>query len=98
GRLLAIGCDQDELGDALPPIRTRNAEHIAAFFEPPPAASPLVGVGPADVHNRDPRDLPLVSGGADILGDGVLAVARGPRVVLCQLVPWQFAPHGPANV
>ena len=38
-----------------------KAEHIAAFFEPPPAGSPLAGVGPADVHNRDPRDLPLVT-------------------------------------
>jgi hypothetical protein len=98
GRLLAIGCDGDELGAVLPPIRTRKAEHIAAFFEPPTAASPLAGIGPADLHNRDPRELPLVTGGADVLGNGVLALARGPRVVLCQLAPWQFRPAGPANV
>jgi hypothetical protein len=98
GRLLAIGCDQDQLAAILPEVRTRKAEHIAAVFEPPPSASPLAGVGPADVHNRDPRDLPLVSGGADALGDGVLAVARDSHVVFCQLVPWQFAPDGPPNV
>jgi hypothetical protein len=82
----------------LPPIRTRKAEQIAAFFEPPPTASPLAGVGPADVHNRDPREVPLVTGGADPLGDGVLALARDPRAVLCQLAPWQFRPDGPSNV
>jgi len=39
---------------------------------------------------RDPRDVPLVTGGADIMGNGVLALAGGGSVVLCQLAPWQF--------
>ena len=47
-------------------------------------------LGPADVHNRDPRDLPLVSGGASVIGNGVLARAENANVVFCQLAPWQF--------
>ena len=53
----------------------KKAEHIAAYFEPFGTASPLAGVGPADVHNRDPQELPLVSAGATVVGDGVLATA-----------------------
>jgi hypothetical protein len=67
-----------------------KAEHIAAYFEPFGADSLLSGVSPADVHNRDPRDLPLVSGGATAFGDGVLAKAQNANVVFCQLAPWQF--------
>src|SRR5262249_51886381 len=43
-----------------------------------------------DVHNRDPREVPLVSGGAVVIGDGILARAENTSVVFCQLVPWQF--------
>jgi len=50
----------------------------------------LAGVGPADVHNRDPRVLPLVTGGVAVVGDGVLAKAGNANVVFCQLAPWQF--------
>jgi hypothetical protein len=53
-------------------------------------ASPLAGVCPADVHNRDPRTLPLVSGGATAVGDGVLGDVEGENVVFCQLPPWQL--------
>jgi beta-galactosidase len=91
GHLLAIGLDQQDARAMLPFSPTmKRAEHIAAWFEPPGMNSPLAGVGPADVHNRDPRDLPLVSAGATILGDGVLARAENLNVVFCQLVPWQF--------
>jgi hypothetical protein len=34
--------------------------------------------------------IPLVSEGAKVIGDGVLAVATGANVVFCQLGPWQF--------
>jgi len=71
-------------------VSTKKAEHIAAWFEAPGLASPLAGVAPADVHNRDPRDLPLVTGGARPVGNGVLAVAEGANVVLCQLAPYSF--------
>ena len=56
------------------------------------------GVGPADVHNRDPRELPLLSGGVRTLGDGVLATAQEEKVIFCQLPPWQFDPNQSSNL
>jgi hypothetical protein len=95
GKLLTIGLGEDEAGAILPSrVRMKNAEHIAAWFEPSEAHSPFAGIGPADVHNRDPRTLPLVTGGADVIGDGVLASTDAGRVVFCQLAPWQFV-YGP---
>ena len=49
-----------------------------------------MGIGPADVHSREPRKIPLISAGAKIIGDGVLAKAENLNIVFCQLVPWQF--------
>ncbi len=97
GNVLAIGLDEAEAAAFVPGrVRMKEAEHIAAFFEPFAANSPFAGVGPADVHNRDPRKLPLVTGGAELVGDGVLARAGG--VVFCQLVPWQFDYGAKLNV
>jgi hypothetical protein len=31
-----------------------------------------------------------VSGGADVVGDGVLAAAKDAGLVFCQMAPWQF--------
>jgi hypothetical protein len=91
GHLLAIGLDEAEAGALLPlKVTMKKAEHIAAYFEPPPISSLLAGIGPADVHNRGPKELPLVSGGATPIGDGVLAQAPNANVVFCQLVPWEF--------
>jgi hypothetical protein len=91
GHLLAIGLDEQNAAALLPfKVRMKKAEHIAAFFDPPGANSLLAGIGPADVHNRDPRELSLVSSGATPVGDGVLAKAEGANVVFCQLAPWQF--------
>ena len=79
GHLLALGLDEPEARSFLPfPIGMRNAEHIAAFFEPPGRDSPFSGIGPADVHNRDPRRLPLAASGTTVVGDGILA-RRGRR-------------------
>jgi len=91
GHLLAIGLNQEDI-DALLPfmVSIDQAEHINAFFDPPGMNSLLTGVGPADVHNRDPRTIPLVSGGATIIGNGVLAVSWQANVVFCQLLPWKF--------
>jgi hypothetical protein len=91
GRLLAIGLSQEQ-ADALLPfhVSINQAEHINAYFDPPDVNSPLAGVGPADVHNRDPREILLVTEGAATAGNGVLAVASNANVVFCQLVPWQF--------
>jgi hypothetical protein len=40
--------------------------------------------------NRDPRTFDLVAGGAEVLGDGILAVAADGHVVLAQMAPWQY--------
>ena len=89
--LLAIGTDQPD-ADALLPFKLsfRRAEHIAAFFEPPGRNSLLAGIGPADVRNRDPREVPLIAAGARVLDNGILATAENVNVVFCQLIPWQF--------
>ena len=89
GHLLALGLDETEANAFLPfKAGMKKAEHIAAFFDPPAANSLLAGIAPADVHNRDPRELPLVSAGATSLGDGVLA--QQGNVVFCQLPPYAF--------
>ncbi len=90
GRVLALGLDQAEANSFLPmQITMQPAEHIATTFPPFSVESPLAGVAPADVHNRDPRTLPLVSGGATVYGDGVLASTS--NVVFCQLPPFQVS-------
>ncbi len=91
GQVLALGLDEAEANSFLPVnVSMVRREHIAASFEPFSASSPLAGVSPAEVHNRDPRSFPLISEGATVAGDGVLATAVDGRVVFCQLVPWQF--------
>jgi hypothetical protein len=98
GHVLALGLEGAEAASFLPArVGTRRGEHIAAYFGPPGVKSLLVGVGPADVHDRDPRELPLVTAGATALGDGVLAQAENASVVFCQLLPWQFDPREPMN-
>jgi hypothetical protein len=90
GHVLALGLDQAEANSFLPtPVTMQSAEHIAAWFPPFGADSLLAGVSTADVHNRDPRKLPLVAGGATAYGDGVLA-ADG-NVVFCQLPPFEVS-------
>jgi len=90
GRVLALGLDQTGANSLLPlQIAMQPAEHIAATFPPFGVQSLLAGVAPADVHNRDPRVLPLVRGGATAYGDGVLASAG--NIVFCQLPPFQVS-------
>ncbi|MEO0069571.1 MAG: carbohydrate binding domain-containing protein, partial [candidate division WOR-3 bacterium] len=89
GHLLAIELDAEEANMFLPaPIKTTKQEHIAAYFEPLGVSSLFAGVSPADVHNRDPRELPLVSGGAKVIDNGVLA--QTGNIVFCQLAPYRF--------
>jgi len=91
GHVLALGLDEAEANSFLPmKVSMVTREHIAAYFEPFVWGSPLAGMSPAEVHNRDPRDLHLVAEGATVVGDGVLATAANGNVVFCQLVPWQF--------
>jgi len=92
GRLLALGLAQQDVEALLPnKVKMRTAEHISCYFPAPDSASFAAGVGPSDVHVRAPRQLPLVSSGATVLGDGALAQVEGVNVFLCQLAPWQFA-------
>lgn len=91
GRLLALQLDADEANAFLPtPITTAMQEYIAACFEPPPLTSPFAGVSPADVHNRDPQKLPLITAGARTIANGLLAQTGDARVVFCQLAPHDF--------
>jgi hypothetical protein len=98
GQVLALGLDQAEARSFLPfPVETKTAEHISAYFSPQGRHSLLAGIGPADVHNRDPRPVPLVSGGVGVLGNGVLASVDRANVIFCQLLPWRFDPQNPMN-
>jgi len=91
GNLLAIGLDEQQINDFLPlKVSTKQAEHISSCFEPFSYASLLTGIGTADVHSRQPRNVPLLSKGATIIGDGILGKAENLNVVFCQLVPWQY--------
>ena len=91
GRLLAMGLGQDEANAFLPSkVAMTKAEYGCGSYSLPAADSPFAGVAPADLYNRMPRELSLVSGGAATIGDGVLAKAEGADVVFCQLVPWQY--------
>jgi hypothetical protein len=49
----------------------------------------LETIPPAHSNNRDPRTLPLVTGGATVYGDGVLASTD--NVAFCQLAPFQVS-------
>ena len=98
GRLLALGLDEKAARACLPyPVEIKTGEHIAAAFDSAGRGSPLQGIGPADVHNRDPRELPLVVGGAVAVGNGVLAQAPESSALLCQLVPWRMDSAKPKN-
>ncbi len=99
GHILALGLDGPEAEAFLPSrLETSRKEHIAAYFQESSVHSLFAGIGPADVHNRDPRELPLVATGATLLGDGVLAKTDNANVVFCQLVPWQFEPKKQMNL
>jgi beta-galactosidase len=90
GHLLAIGLDQEDVDALLPfKIGMRKEEHISAFFEALSINSPFAGIGPSDIHNRAPKELSLVSTGAMIVGNGILAKADNTNVVFCQSIPWQ---------
>ncbi|WCJ58150.1 glycoside hydrolase family 2 TIM barrel-domain containing protein [Fontisphaera persica] len=91
GQVLALGLEPaDAAAMKWLNLELRMGEHIAAYFQPFGWRELLAGVSPAEVHNRDPRELPLVAGGAVIYGNGVLARMDKANVVCCQLAPWQF--------
>lgn len=98
GRLVALEMEDAEANRFLPrSIRTARQEHIAGWFAPPARESPFAGIGPADVYNRDPRELPLVQSGAEVLVGGVLASTAGGRAIFCQMVPYRFVKRPQAS-
>jgi beta-galactosidase len=99
GNILVLGLGEEEANAFLPlKVGMRKAEHIGTFFEPFGQNSLLAGVSPADVHNRDPRVLPLVSSWATVIGNGVLAQATNANIIFCQLAPWWFASDEQSNL
>lgn len=91
GGVLALGLEPADAAAMQPfNLDLRMGEHISAYFEPFGWRELLAGISPAEVHNRDPRELPLVAEGAVIYGNGVLARMDKANVVYCQLAPWQF--------
>jgi hypothetical protein len=97
--VLAIGLGEDEANSFLPyRVSMKSAEHITTTFAPFAVGSPLCGIGPADVYNRDPREFPLLTGGASFAGDGILAAGQDSNVVFCQLAPWEFDYSNQYNV
>jgi beta-galactosidase len=99
GNLLALGLDEREANAFLPiTVAMKKAEHISSYFPAPSANSLLAGIGPADVHNRDPREVDLVSGGAVAVGDGILAAAGKGNLIFCQMVPWRFEQEKQMNL
>jgi hypothetical protein len=91
GSLIAIGINETEADGFLPmKVHMKASEHISAFFETTGMDTTFAGIGPADVHIREPRNLLLVLGGASIVGNGVLAKAENENVTFCQLIPWVF--------
>jgi len=91
GHLLTIGLDESETQAFLPfSVTMKKAEYLCAFFESAGTNSLLAGIGPAEVTIREPRQLPLIESGVNLVGDGVLAMAKDANLVFCQLAPWQF--------
>jgi hypothetical protein len=99
GSLLALGLDQHNADGLLPVlVAFKTTEYISAFFEPTGANSRLRGIGPADLHNRDPRNFALLASGVTTIGDGVIATANNTSITFCQLLPWQFDPTKQSNL
>lgn len=98
GRVLGLGIGPVDATGLLPSdLRFENREYIGAAFGPSELGSPWMGVGPADLHNRDPRDIPLLAEEAVTVGGGVLGRVREGEAVLCQLAPWDFDPQAAMN-
>ncbi len=99
GSLLAIGLDQSAADTLLPvSLTVKKTAYISGFFPPFSWSSRFAGISPADLLNRDPRDLPLITAGASTFGGGILAQAGDWNIWFCQAAPWQFDARQPANL
>jgi beta-galactosidase len=83
GRAVALGLAESEAALLAGGMTVKTGEHVAWWFPPFGSGSPFAGIAPADVHNRDPRNVALIDG-------GVLASTRDGRVVFAQVAPWQL--------
>ncbi len=91
GHLLLLAQTEDEANAILPfKVTMKKDEHISTTFARADRDSALAGVAPADVYARNAKEIPLVTGGALPVGDGVLAVSADGNVVFRQLVPWRY--------
>jgi hypothetical protein len=91
GHAVAVALQpEDAAAVAVPGLAMKRGEHLSTLFPPGGRGSATEGASAADLHNRDPHDWPLISGGAQILGDGALATADDGRLMICQVAPWQF--------
>ena len=87
----AFGLEEREARALAPRISMESREHIAAYFEPVGPGRRSPGISSADVHNRDPRNAPLVTGGATVVGDGNPGGVGGwARGVCSDGAWWQF--------
>jgi hypothetical protein len=86
----AFALSEAEAKTLAPNLTLESREHIAAPFEPFGPGTRFAGISPADLHNRDPRVAPLITGGAQVIANGVLAASHDGSVVFSQLAPWQF--------
>jgi hypothetical protein len=89
-RVAAFGLEEQAARELSPGISVERREHIGAHFGPFEPGSPFAGVSPADVFNRDPRKLPVVSGGASVAGEGALAASEDARAVFLPMGPWEL--------
>ena len=78
GNVLAIGLDEQDANAFLPfQVRMKKAEHISAYFDPIRCAVAVRGRRAGGCPQPRPRELPLITAGATVIGDGVLARAEG---------------------
>ncbi|NRA37431.1 MAG: hypothetical protein HRU15_04780 [Planctomycetes bacterium] len=91
GKVIGVGLNSKELSAiSKNTIKTRAVEFVNAYFEPSPFDSLLAGIGPGELHLREPRTLDLPVSGMEIKGLGALAVSNSGNFALCQVVPWQY--------
>lgn len=89
GRFVGLGLSSNEVSSpVLEGLQLRSAEHLSTSLPLAGPNSPLAGIGPADLHVRDPRATALIRGGAEVWGGGTLGIRTNG--VLSQLAPWRF--------
>jgi len=89
-RVLVLGLEKKELLTEIPALQIERKEYFSGEVPPQKAGSALAGVSPAEVYDRDAREIDLITAGAEITGGGTLAVSKDGKIAFCQMVPWAF--------